>query len=303
MDDALMMQSNLAAASKFEPDHAVIGGRTLGFGEILNDAFFTPGKIEELNKTFRNNKPFPYLVFEGLFSPVLLEMIYDDFDRLNKDELRVYQNLHEKKLASRPYALLGNASELYFNTIHSTKFIAFLEQITGIEGLVTDPSRSGGGLHQIPAGGKFAMHVDFNKHDVTKLDNRLVFITYLNKDWLPAYGGALELWSMEEEKCEVEIHPVFGRSILFAQTSKSLHGHPKPVDAPNGRSRRSVAAYYYSNGRSDDEDKDYHTTIILKRRKAGQREKFYASVKYFMPPAVVDGIQTLRAWWKSRNRV
>jgi hypothetical protein len=27
--------------------------------------------------------------------------------------------------------------------------------------------------------GKFAMHIDFNQHFVTKLDARLVFITYL----------------------------------------------------------------------------------------------------------------------------
>jgi Rps23 Pro-64 3,4-dihydroxylase Tpa1-like proline 4-hydroxylase len=74
-----------------------------------------------------------------------------------------------------------------------------------------------------------AMHVDFNQHEVTRLDNRLVFITYLNKDWLPAYGGALELWSAEEEKYKVEVLPVFGRSVLFAHSSRSLHCYPAPV--------------------------------------------------------------------------
>lgn len=298
MDDADMMQSNLATARQFQPDHAVIGGRTLLFDDILNDAFFTPGKITELSASFKNNKPFPHLIFENLFSPVLLEMMYEDFDHLKKDELRAFKNLHEKKYASMPYALLGNASELYFNTINSTKFITFLEEITGIGGLLPDPTRSGGGLHQIPTGGKFAMHVDFNQHSITKLDNRLVFITYLNKDWLPSYGGALELWNADEEKCEVEVHPVFGRSVLFAHSSKSLHGHPNPVDAPNGRPRRSAAAYYYSNGRSDGESTDFHTTIILKRRKVERRERIVTSIKYMTPPVVVDGIQKLKALWR-----
>ena len=42
-------------------------------------------------------------------------------------------------------------------------------------------------------GGKFALRTDFTQHTMTKLENRLIFITYLNKDWLPSYGGALEL--------------------------------------------------------------------------------------------------------------
>jgi Rps23 Pro-64 3,4-dihydroxylase Tpa1-like proline 4-hydroxylase len=43
------------------------------------------------------------------------------------------------------------------------------------------------------------MHVDFNQHSVTRLDNRLVFITYLNKNWRSSYGGALELWEYGRE--------------------------------------------------------------------------------------------------------
>jgi Rps23 Pro-64 3,4-dihydroxylase Tpa1-like proline 4-hydroxylase len=293
-----MLQSNLATASQFQQDHVVIGGRVLEFESILNEAFFVPSKIAELSETFKNNEPFPHLVFEGLFSPVLLELMYEDFNHLKKDELRVYNNMNEKKMGTLPFTRLGHASELYFQTVHSAPFINFLEQITGIEGLIIDPGLSNGGLHAIPTGGKFAMHVDFNQHEITKLDNRLVFITYLNKDWLPAYGGALELWSQEEEKCAVEVHPVFGRSALFAHSSRSLHGHPTPVDAPNGRPRRSAATYYYSNGRSDGESTSFHTTIILKRRRASERERIATSIKYMTPPIVVDGIQKLKAYWR-----
>jgi hypothetical protein len=120
-DDAQMTQSNLA-----QTDHVVIGGRTLGFDEILNDAFFSPAKIAELGETFRKNKPFPHLVIDGLFSP--------EFDLVRKDELQVYNNMNEKKLATRPFTRLRNASELYFNTIHSGRFSDFLQQITGIAG-------------------------------------------------------------------------------------------------------------------------------------------------------------------------
>jgi hypothetical protein len=235
MDGSQMTQSNLATVRQFEADHVVIGGRTLGFDEILNDAFFSPAKIAELGEAFANNRPFPHLVLDGLFSPALLEAMYEEFDLLKKDQLQVYNNMNEKKLATRPFARLGNAAELHFNTIHSSRFVDFLQQITGIRGLITDPGLDGGGLHSIPTGGKFALHVDFNQHATTKLENRLIFITYLNKDWLPSYGGALELWNIEEEKCEA------GSSRSSAAPSFSTNRREVSTDIPN-RSRRRTGA-------------------------------------------------------------
>ena len=215
-----MVQSNVAGPDQCAQEYVAIGGRTITFDRIVNEAFFAPSKIAELNETFKNWKPFPYLIFEDLFSPILLDLMYLDFNRLRPDELRIYNTMDEKKISTLAFTRLGRASELYFQTVHSAQFIDFLEQITGIEGLIADPGLSNGGLHEIPTGGKFSIHVDFNRHATTKLDNRLVFITYLNKDWLPEYGGALELWSTDEERCEVEICPVFGRSILFGQSSR-----------------------------------------------------------------------------------
>jgi 2OG-Fe(II) oxygenase superfamily len=298
-----MLLSNFANAGRLGPDHILIGARVLELDTILNEAFFVPDKIKELSETFRHNTPFPHLVVEGLFSPVLLELMYEDFDLLKKDDFLVNRNMNEKKLGTRPFSRLGHACELYYSTVNSARFINFLAGISGIDGLITDPGLSGGGLHQIPTGGKFSVHLDFNKHEVTKLENRLIFITYLNKDWLPAYGGALELWNAEEEKCEVEVLPVFGRSVLFAHSSKSLHGHPTPVEAPNRRPRRSAATYYYSNGRSDGESTNYHSTIIFRPREATRRQRIATSIKYITPPIVVDGIQQVMAWWKTQRKL
>ena len=35
-----------------------------------------PSKIKELRETYKHNAPYPHLVFEGLFSPILLELMY-----------------------------------------------------------------------------------------------------------------------------------------------------------------------------------------------------------------------------------
>jgi hypothetical protein len=297
-----MSQSNWTDAGQLQSDHVVIGGRTLAFDQIFNEAFFAPSKVKELSETFKHNTPFPYLVFEGLFSPVLLELMYSEFRILRWSDWRRFDSINELKLGSRPYCRLGHATQLYFNTVHSGAFIDILQQITGIEGLIPDPSLTNGGIHEIPTGGKFELHTDFNQDSVTKLDNRLVFITYLNKDWLPSYSGALELWSVEEGKCEAKIEPTFGRSILFDESSKSLHGHPDPVNAPAGRPRRSAAAYFYTNGRTNGEEStSFRPTLFLLPVTRSQYARIVGAVKYLTPPAIIDAMLKLRTIIKRRK--
>jgi len=286
------MRDFISKAGELQADYISIGGRTLAFDQIFNEAFFTPSKIKELRETY--NAPYPHLFFEGLFSPILLELMYSEFDSIKWYDWKHYDNINELKIGSRPFCRLGNAAQIYFNTIHSGVFVDLLQQITGIDGLIPDPALDNGGLHVSPTGGKFAMHIDFNQHFVTKLDARLVFITYLNKDWLPSYGGALELWSADEGKCKVEIEPAFGRSILFLETSKSLHGCPKPVNAPGGRLRRSAAAYFYSNGHPEGKSTQFISTIFQVAVTETRRGRAIAAIKLVTPPIVISWFRNLR---------
>ena len=206
-----------------------------------------------LDKTdqFASAHPFPHVVFDGLFSEELLAEVHEEFDLVEKQSWRVIENPLQLTLRSAPSARFGPATQTYFDILSSGWFVNFLSEATAIRGLVFDPMMKGGGMHESRAGGKFGLHVDFSKHPVTQLDNRLVLITYLNKEWKEEYGGSLELWDVEQNSCAAKVLPVFGRTIVFAQTDKSLHGHPGGLNPPPGKMRRSVAAYYYSNGRDD----------------------------------------------------
>jgi Rps23 Pro-64 3,4-dihydroxylase Tpa1-like proline 4-hydroxylase len=280
--------------AKTTDDHFVIGGAALGFDDLLNEEFFAPKAVDALGRAFRNNAPFPHIVFENLFNPRLLELMHSDFDRLKWSDWRRYDNANERKHSTLPKTRFGRAAQVYFNTVHSSHFIDFLERVTGIEGLIPDPALHAGGFHEIPEGGRFRTHLDFNRHPVTRLDNRLVFITYLNKDWRPSYGGALELWSMDEDTCLVKVEPTFGRTVMFRQSARSMHGHPSPVHAPDGRARRSAAAYFYSNGRSDNEEVGVHSTIYGRPIANTRREKVANALKYLTPPVVVDMVRALK---------
>ncbi len=91
------------------------------------------------------------------------------------------------------------------------------------------------------------------------------------------------------------MEPFFGRAILIYQSSNSLHGHPKPDDAPNGRTRRSAAAYFYSNGRSDGEETHFHTTLFPKTVDTARNEKLSNTLKYLLPPVLVDGVRKVKS--------
>jgi hypothetical protein len=160
---------------------------------IETDRVFTKGALSraraaELRQKFSTAKPFQHVVIDQLFQPEFLEKILEDFSVGFGDWVR-YNTKDEVKRGTRPNAKLGAGSQRYFDVIHRGQFVQFLSAVTGIDGLLPDPSLFGGGLHEIPSGGRFSVHTDFNRHPVTALDNRLVFITYLNKDWEASYGG------------------------------------------------------------------------------------------------------------------
>lgn len=298
MSEALTLSTPVSSApapAGVDGDHAVIDGVSIGFDDILDRNLVNMKKAAEFKSTFFDATPYPHIVFDGLFNPKLLELVLADFDRLKFSEWRRYDNANELKRGSAPKTRLGAASQLYFSTIYSGEFVAFLEAVTGIEGLVVDPELYAGGLHDIPPGGKFAMHIDFNQHSITKLDNRLVFITYLNKDWRLEYGGDLELWDPETRQCLDRVVPEFGRSVLFYQSSKSLHGHPNPVNAPNARHRRSAAAYFYSNGRGDGDGPEFHTTLFPTKALSNEAERLRNFAKYVLPPVAFDAARKVKS--------
>jgi hypothetical protein len=179
-------------------------------------------------------------------------------------------------------------------------FLDFLERLTGIEGLVPDPWFEGGGLHQIERGGMLKVHVDFNKHTLTRLDRRINALLYLNKDWDESWGGALELRDTKMTRAEKRLFPHFNRLVVFNTTDSANHGHPDALACPETQSRKSMALYYYSNGRPASEANASHTTIF--KRRPGERIRWTLNElgENLLPPIVVDAIRR-SGWRKGRE--
>lgn len=119
--------------------------------------------------------------------------------------------------------------------------------------ITTEGKLWGGGLHEISQGGYLNVHVDFNRHPLG-VWRRANLLLYLNRDW--SWGGDLELW--DENRRVKTVAPQFNRAILFETSEKSWHGHPCPLECPEGLTRKSIAIYYYS---ANAEDVETHSTV------------------------------------------
>lgn len=198
-----------------------------------------------LAQRYQSASPFPHAVIDDFLPADLLHRVLEDFPStegkayFDRDQERFKVQLSPNESASRVVRNL-------FAELNGEAFLAFLEEMTGITGLIPDPHFVGGGLHETRAGGHLGIHADFNIHDELKLERKLNLLIYLNEDWPEEFGGALELWDRAMTACEVKVPPLFGRAVIFNTDLDSYHGHPDPLACPANRSRRSIATYYYA---------------------------------------------------------
>jgi hypothetical protein len=258
------------------------------------DSFLPLERMDELATTARssylNAPPFPHVVFDNFFDPSLLDLVLEEFPKPGEIRWQSFDNAREIKLASAAETSFGSATRLLLYHLNSITFLQFLSSVTGIENLIPDPRFDGGGLHQIVRGGKLAVHADFNKHAAFGLDRRLNLLLYLNKDWREEYGGHLELWDRDMIGCKAKVLPVFNRVMVFGTTDFTYHGHPDPLQCPEGMTRKSLALYYFSNGRPAQEVSGAHSTVFQARDEKDfnltWRQRLRGIAKDLVPPIV-----------------
>jgi len=243
-------------------------------------------------------KPFPHVVLDNFFDPNLVDAVLAEFPKPKAINWQKFDSGSEIKLASAAEASFGPVTRLFLYHLNSVTFLEFLSRVSGIENLISDPHFEGGGLHQIVRGGKLGVHADFNKHRDYGLDRRLNLLLYLNKDWREEYGGHLELWDRDMSRCESKVLPVFNRMMIFGTTDFTYHGHPDPLQCPEGITRKSLALYYFSNGRPAEEVSGEHSTLFRARHEKDLRPTMKQRVSRlahdFLPPILMRGLRRMR---------
>lgn len=243
------------------------------------------GKIHA--EAYRRADPFPHAVFEQFLDGAILGRVLDEFPS-SKDKSYFDRDQERYKYQYRPQEIPSGFIRNLFAELNSQAFLAFLEELTGITGLIPDPYFEGGGLHETKRGGHLGIHADFNIHGILNLERRLNLLIYLNEDWIPEFGGDLELWDSQMTRCTVKVQPTFGRAVIFNTTLDSFHGHPDPLECPADRTRRSIATYYYSAPDHGTASLPQRTTNFQRRPGAHDKRdwqvKRYHFVKDWVPP-------------------
>jgi len=210
--------------------------------------FFGPeaaGAGLQFHDRYSSAKPFPHIVLDDFLDEEILDRCVREFP-LRSVSRASYDRAQEKgKLEFKPETLSAPLRSLFYS-FNSAPFICFLENLTGVKGLIPDPFFIGAGFHEIATGGHLDIHADFNHHDILNLERRLNVLIYLNRDWREEYGGCFEIWEPSMRESIARIVPSFNRCVVFDTSPTSLHGNPEPVKHPSGIPRRSIALYYYT---------------------------------------------------------
>ncbi len=221
------------------------------------------------SQQYRHAEPFPHIVIDDFIPPQTVDLILQESeipdDRIRPDDdteflEKNYNAQFRKDWLSMEIRFGINVRRLYWE-LNSADFVQFLQTLSGIDAIIPDPYRAGGGIHNTRPGGFLMVHADYNRQPETDLDRRLNIIIYLNKDWQDDYGGHLELWSEDMQHCVKKVAPIAGRAVIFSTGSYTWHGHPEPLQCPPHQSRKSISAFYYSNGRPAGRDSQPHMTV------------------------------------------
>ena len=225
---------------------------------------------KQLSTQYHKAKPFPHIVIDKFLPETILDSVLDEFNK-NKnwwyDKVKWTEPYQVNKFYW-PYDIetannmpndLPTISALV-NYLNSPVMLKYLEELTGIDNLISDELLMGGGLHKITSGGKLAIHKDYNVHPVKKIYRRLNLLIYLNKDWKQEWEGNLELWDKDHTKLEVSVEPLFNRAVIFTISEDSLHGHPVPLNTPENLSRNSIALYYFTEVNPSDNE---HSVVFF----------------------------------------
>ena len=223
-------------------------------GAKLNTEFRTLDNLlssSELRDIYSQASPFPHAVLDGLLTTAAYERCIEEFESLDQIEWKNYLHVNERKFANQELDSWGPSLQQVTKELTSAPFIAWLEEVTGIDGLMADPHFDGGGLHRSIRGGFLNIHADFTAHHAEpQWQRRVNLLLYLNREWSPEFGGDLELWDTSMKSCVDKISPIGNRVVIFTTSPDAYHGHPTPLNTPVGVARRSLALYYFT--RSDE---------------------------------------------------
>lgn len=220
----------------------------------LNENKITSSKIASYKLSLASACP-KHVVIDGLFDQAQLEVVQDILQKdLNwQIQQHSYSSLYigddewqnaseEQRFVQRSVWQRSEArpsiAKLFLQFLRSDEFMQFLSRIFEVElsdKHVEDPNLNSNYFR--------LDRDDFVKQHADDSPNREVcMLLYLNKNWLPGFGGELNFQGSADSDQPVKIAPISNRCVLFNPSSK---GSEHWVDLMN-HNKNSAQQYRYN---------------------------------------------------------
>ncbi len=226
-----------------------------------------PIDLEDLRARVQSAVPFPYFLIDNFLDPEFAHAVHDSFPSFDAALKigRSFSTVNEKKKVQITDTSQFSAPVLELNRLLAApSWTSLLSEVFSIPDILADSELNGGGIHQTGPRGRLDVHVDFNYIAERELHRRLNILIFLNPGWRPEWGGNLELWDADVKHCHHSLEPLFNRCVVFETSEISFHG-VTAVTCPEGRARRSFAAYYYTTQPPAHWNGKAHNTIFRSR--------------------------------------
>lgn len=236
---------------------------------------------------YQSASPYNHICIDNFLPEAILERVLADLRDLPEAEDSFNRAQEKLKYSYNPERLPFYTKSL-FHAFNARPFILFLEEMTGIKGLIPDPYYIGAGIHKTLNGGHLDIHADFNLHKQMNVERRLNVLIYLNPEWKEEWGGSFEVWDKQMTRKVASFTPLYNRMVCFSTGSDTFHGNPEPVKHPRGEARQSIALYYYT-ATWDDARKAHSTLFRPRPGTADETDRLMARrafVEDFFPPII-----------------
>lgn len=226
-------------------------------------------RADEIARLFRQAKPFCHVIIDDFLRPNIAEEMLRSFPS-HPEPAKLLNEFGQPnpKSAISDVRSLANVFVDVDDYIQTNHFLNFMSHITSIEDLRYDPEYYGGGTHENFHGAGLDAHYDFNMLPGTGQHRRLNAIVYLNKEWDPAWGGAIRFhtdpWDLQHDEI-TETPLAFNRCVIFETNERSWHS-VETVNLPSELrhlSRKSFAIYLYTDERPAEEVAPVHGTVYV----------------------------------------
>src|SRR5271168_4604158 len=137
--------------------------------------YFDPS-ISALGAQYRNQynsaTPFPHIVLPDFLDEDILELCLREFPSIRGSSAHHKRSQENLKFEFKHETLSSPLRSLFYS-FNSIPFVGFIQNLTGIEGLIPDLYFGGAGFHQVGQGGHLDIHADFNYHAAMGLERRV----------------------------------------------------------------------------------------------------------------------------------